>query len=201
MTCQCLLFYDKKMAPRKVAFQLALSPRNRFFLALAMSLLATCAALSTKAQDPPGGQPLDAKTTRNIELTLRSKLGIPSEYEIHLGTRTPSKTPGFSTLPVSFELPSHPEHSQKLDFLISDDNKTLERISKWDVSVDPAGMIAFFEMLQQEESRRARHERTQHQQGEHELRMQAAWEARAQKGLQHHAAFETELSRVSRSNV
>jgi protein-disulfide isomerase len=121
--------------------QLDSLPRNRFFLCLAMCLLATCAALSATAQDPPTGQPLDAKTTRNIELTLRSKLGIPSEYEIHLGPRTPSKTPGFGTLPVSFDLPGHPEHSQKLDFLISDDNKTLERISRWDVSVDPAGMI------------------------------------------------------------
>lgn len=143
MTRRTHIFYDKKRTPEGWFSQLALLPRNRFFLCLSLSLLSMCAALNATAQDPPASQPLDVKTTRNIELTLRSKLGIPSEYEIHLGTRTPSKTPGFSTLPVSFDLPGHPEHSQKLDFLISDDNKTLERISRWDISVDPASLIPY----------------------------------------------------------
>jgi len=94
-----------------------------------------------KSLDPPAGLPLDAKTSRNIEVTLRSKLSIPPDYMIHVGPRSASTTPGFDNLLVSFELPAHPEHSQKLEFLISVDNKTLERIARWDISADTANLI------------------------------------------------------------
>lgn len=86
-------------------------------------------------------RPIDMKTSRNIEVTLRARLEIPPEYVIHVGPRTPSNTPGFDNLLVSFELPAHPEHSQKLNFLISNDNKTLERIARWDISGDTANLI------------------------------------------------------------
>lgn len=100
---------------------------------------ASPAASSAKA---PGTQsPLDLKTQRNIEITLRTKLKIPPEYSIHVGLRTPSTTPGFDTLPVTFELPGHPENTQKLEFLISDDSRTLERVARWDVSQDAASAI------------------------------------------------------------
>ena len=86
-------------------------------------------------------KPLDAKISRNIEVTLRSKLDIPPDYVIHVGPRVSSDTPGFDNLLVRFDLPGHPEHSQKLDFLISDDNKTLERIARWDISADSANLV------------------------------------------------------------
>lgn len=60
---------------------------------------------------------------------------------ISVGPRTPSTTPGFDNLLVSFDLPGHPDHSQKLTFLLSNDNKTLERIAHWDVSADTADLI------------------------------------------------------------
>ena len=94
-----------------------------------------------KPLDPALAKPLDPKIARNIELTLRSKLDIPPDYLIHVGPRTPSDTPGFDTLTVSFDVPGHPEHSQKLNFLISTDNKTLERIARWDISKDPASLV------------------------------------------------------------
>ena len=107
--------------------------------------MAALAAISCGAQSPSGSsipaKPLDAKTTRNIEVTLRSKLSIPPDYLIRVGPRTSSDTPGFDTLTVSFDLPGHPEHSQKLDFLISEDNKTLERISRWNISGDAASLV------------------------------------------------------------
>ena len=116
-------------------------------------LLASCAAPGCRAQspsagkvpakslDPPAELPLDAKTTRNIEVTLRSKLNIPPDYVIHVGPRSASTTPGFDKLLVLFDLPGHPEHSQKLEFLISADNKTLERIAQWDINGDTANLI------------------------------------------------------------
>jgi len=84
---------------------------------------------------------LSPKVTRSIEITLRDRLQIPPEYVIHLGARTPSTTADFDTLPVKFELAGHPDHSQTLDFLISKDNKTLERISHWDIAADPASIV------------------------------------------------------------
>lgn len=119
--------------------------RNRPFPALGLALLAAFASAGCRAQSPSAadtpGKPIDLKTTRNIEVTLRSRLQIPPEYVIHVGPRTPSTTPGFDNLLVSFDLPQHPEHSQKLTFLISNDNKTLERIARWDISADPVSLV------------------------------------------------------------
>lgn len=101
--------------------------------------------MGCRAQNPSVGsapaKPLDLKTDRNIEVALRSKLQIPPDYVIHVGPRTPSETPGFDNLLVTFELPGHPERAQKLNFMISNDNKTLERIARWDISADPASLV------------------------------------------------------------
>ena len=119
--------------------------RIRFSLGLSLVLLAVYAAMGCRAQTSSAGnglaKPLDAKVSRNIEVTLRSKLDIPPDYLIHVGPRVSSDTPGFDTLLVTFDLPGHPEHSQKLNFLISDDNKTLERIARWDISSDVANLV------------------------------------------------------------
>ncbi|HEX5235576.1 MAG TPA: thioredoxin domain-containing protein [Silvibacterium sp.] len=119
--------------------------RNRFSQGLCLVLLAAFVAVGCRAQNPPAAtapaKPLDLKITRNIEVTLRSRLNIPPDYVIHVGPRTSSNTPGFDNLLVSFDLPQHPEHSQKLTFLISDDNKTLERIARWDISADAASLV------------------------------------------------------------
>jgi protein-disulfide isomerase len=108
-------------------------------------LLVVFAAVGSRAQSSSAGnapaKALDLKTSRDIEVTLRTKLQVPPEYVIHVGPRTSSDTPGFDNLLVSFDLPDHPEHSQKLNFLISDDNKTLERIARWDISADAANLI------------------------------------------------------------
>jgi protein-disulfide isomerase len=108
-------------------------------------LLAMLGAVGAWAQSSSDGaasaKTLDLKTSRNIEVTLRSKLQIPPEYQIHIGPRTPSDTPGFDKLVVAFDLPNHPEHSQRLDFLISDDNKTLERIVRWNIGTDAADLV------------------------------------------------------------
>jgi protein-disulfide isomerase len=107
--------------------------------------MAALAAPGCRAQSPSAGnvaaKALDLKTSRIIEITLRAKLSIPPDYVIHVGPRTTSDTPGFDNLLVSFDLPNHPEHSQKINFLISDDNKTLERIARWDIDTDAADVV------------------------------------------------------------
>lgn len=119
--------------------------RRRMFPGLSLLLLTVLAVAGCRAQisnpaEAPG-QSLSSKVSRNIELTLRARLQIPPDYVINLGPRTPSDTPGFDKLTIHFDLPGHPEHSQTLDFLISKDNKTLERIARWDISQDPANIV------------------------------------------------------------
>jgi protein-disulfide isomerase len=117
----------------------------RIFPGSLLVLLVLLAGATGRAQGASDGavaqRPLDATISRNIEVTLRSKLQIPPNYLIHVGPRTSSQMPGFDNLTVAFELPGHPEHSQKLQFLISDDNRTLERLAKWDISADAANLI------------------------------------------------------------
>lgn len=122
-------------------------PRICLGLALFL-LLPACQAQNSSAGTAPANaktqdssKALDAKTSRNIEVTLRSRLKIPPDYEIHVGPRTPSDTPGFDALKVEFDLPGHPENSQRLDFLISSDNKTLERVARWDITENPASLV------------------------------------------------------------
>jgi protein-disulfide isomerase len=119
--------------------------RNRISLGFFLALLVALAAVECRAQSPSNGSAaaklLTPEISRNIEVTLRAKLQIPPDYVIHVGPRTPSATAGFDNLLVSFDLPGNPEHSQKLDFLISDDNKTLERIARWNITADAAELI------------------------------------------------------------
>ena len=107
---------------------------------LALVCLLALAAAGCKAQTPPQNS-LDQKTTRKIEVLVRAKLNVPSEYQVTVGARTPSDIAGFDTVPVTFSLPGHPDHSQTISFLISKDGKTLARLSKWDITKDPADMI------------------------------------------------------------
>ncbi|MBV8672056.1 MAG: DsbA family protein [Acidobacteriaceae bacterium] len=68
-------------------------------------------------------------------------MNVPSEYQIAVGQRTPSDIAGYDTVQITFSLPGHPDHSQTIPFLISKDGNTLARLSKWDISKDPAEMI------------------------------------------------------------
>lgn len=84
---------------------------------------------------------VDPIVSRNIEVTLRAKLQIPPDYVIRVGPRTPSTTPGFDNVQVDFDLPGDAAHSQSLNFLISDDNKTLERVAKWNIAGNVADIV------------------------------------------------------------
>jgi protein-disulfide isomerase len=110
-------------------------------MALFVAFSAGPSLAQSLSPSPATTKPLALAVGRNIEVTLRSKLHIPPDYVIHVGPRTPSTTPGFDNLKVDFDLPGDPAHSQTLNFLISDDNKTLERVAKWDIAGDAADLV------------------------------------------------------------
>ena len=71
----------------------------------------------------------DAKLDRRIELLVRSQLQVPSDYDVKIGARTKSAFPGYSTLPITFSLPSKPDAKPRWSiFCISDDGNTLARL-------------------------------------------------------------------------
>ncbi len=94
-----------------------------------------------RAQNAAPDPAKDAKLDRRIELLVRSQLQVPSDYDVKVGSRTKSAFPGYSTLPITFSIPSKPDAKPTtVDFLISDDGATLARLQKFDLTKDPANV-------------------------------------------------------------
>ncbi len=89
--------------------------------------LAGCRAQAPFAAVAPSEQ-------RRIALIVRSQLGVPANWEVSPGARSPSDTPGFDALPINFYPSDHPDQKQTIDFLLSKDGKTLARLSKYDLA-------------------------------------------------------------------
>jgi protein-disulfide isomerase len=75
---------------------------------------------------------------RRIEVMVRTQFSVPPDYSVVLGARGPSKVSGYDTLPVTL---SRGEKSQKVDFLISTDSKTLARLETFNLATDPVFSI------------------------------------------------------------
>ena len=99
---------------------------------LVLGLTAGC-----KAQSAPQDQP-SAALNRRIEVTVRSQFGIPQDYDVAIGTRTPSALAGYDNLPITL---SRAGKSQVIQFLISADGKKLARLDTYDLSKDPGSDI------------------------------------------------------------
>jgi protein-disulfide isomerase len=103
-------------------------------LAIAAGSRAQTAAKNT----PDTKNAVDAQTTRRIEVLVRAKLNVPSEYEIALGPRTPSDMKGFDTVQVTFSLHGRQDSVRVVPFLLSADGNRLVRIYEWDIDKNPA---------------------------------------------------------------
>lgn len=111
--------------------------RTRFFLGcLALLLAAGC-----KAQDNPNDLN-NAKIDRRIEVLVRSQLNVPQDWKVNIGPRSKSDVPGFDAVPITFSSMSDSSKQQTLNFLLSKDGNTLARLSKWDLSRNPADLIS-----------------------------------------------------------
>ena len=102
--------------------------------------LLACALAGCRAQSvapPVTGSALD----RKIDVTVRSQLSVPNDWDITVGSRTPSSTAGFDNVTLLFSPSADPSHKEKLDFLLSKDGGTLARLSTWDLNKTPADTI------------------------------------------------------------
>jgi protein-disulfide isomerase len=91
-----------------------------------------------KAQDTP----LSAKVDRRIEILVRSQLNVPQDWSVEVGARGKSDIAGFDTVPITFMSSTDRAKKQTLTFLLSKDGNTLARLSKWDISKNPAELIS-----------------------------------------------------------
>jgi protein-disulfide isomerase len=101
------------------------------------ALLALGMAIGCKAQTSTA-TPADQELNRHIEVMVRSQFNVPQDYTVTIGARSASKVPGFQTLPITLSLG---ERKTPVEFLISDDGKTLARLEKFDLLADPAFSI------------------------------------------------------------
>ena len=108
--------------------------RTRFFFGCLLVFLAA----GCKAQDTP----LSPKVDRRIEILVRSQLNVPQDWMVDVGLRSKSDIAGFDTVPITFTSSADPTKKQTLSFLLSRDGNTLARLSKWDISKDPAELIS-----------------------------------------------------------
>lgn len=97
-------------------------------------------AVGCKAQPPAAGPTItDPALARKVEVMVRGQFNVPAEYNVVIGTRTPSAFPGYDTLKITI---SRGEHGSTTDFLISTDNKTLARLDTFDLSHNAAQNIS-----------------------------------------------------------
>jgi protein-disulfide isomerase len=99
--------------------------------------LCSCAPSCAVAQQAPQ-QAAQITLNRKIELMVRSRFEVPSNCEIAIGTRTASSVTGYDTLRVTV---SQGDKSTEVDFLISNDNRTLAQLEKFDLDSNPALLI------------------------------------------------------------
>jgi protein-disulfide isomerase len=99
------------------------------------------AALGCHAQTPvQGGEKLSPELARRVEVLIREKTKVSPNYDIQIGPRTKSDVPGFDKIIVIFT--AEGQTSKPIEFLLSNDGKTLAQFSKYDISKDPKDRVS-----------------------------------------------------------
>ena len=102
---------------------------------LAALLLSPLGCRSQAISAGPSGR-LSPETARRIEVLIRARGSVPPDFTVAMGQLTPSDVPGFSQIPVLFTNPDG-SPSKPVNFLVSNDGKTLAQFSRYDISADP----------------------------------------------------------------
>jgi protein-disulfide isomerase len=105
---------------------------------LLAGLLALCMTAGCKAQSLPSQTAVQGLTdpvlNRHIEVMVRSQYNVPQDINVTIGARKPSQIPGYDALPITL---THGAKQTVIDFLISNDGKTLARLETFDLGKDP----------------------------------------------------------------
>jgi protein-disulfide isomerase len=110
-------------------------------LLLAAAFCATgCRA---QAVPPPGAGAatnLSPETARRVTLMIRTKAGLPFNFDVKVGDRKPSPYTGFDELTVYLGEAGKP--LKPMVFLLSKDEKTLAQMNTFDMSKDPRTLVS-----------------------------------------------------------
>jgi len=113
-------------------------PLRSALFALALAALGCHAQVPSKPAGAAGT--LSPEMARRIEVLIRNKSDVPSNYVFHVGQISPSEVPGYDTVTVEFSVDG--KSSKPLPFLLSKDGKTLAQFSKYDISKDPKTTVS-----------------------------------------------------------
>ncbi len=104
---------------------------RRAFLALLLICLG-CSAQSPPSSPSSSSAPGDMVPM--IERQVRAHYTLPPDVKVIVGPLRSSEFANYDALTVTFV---SPERSQEFEFLLSHDHKTLMRITKFDMTLDP----------------------------------------------------------------
>lgn len=110
-------FFSQKPAPATLGALVVLT--------LGLFLSTGCRAQSTE---------LSPELARTIAVTIRSRANIPYTMDVKVDNRRPSRFPNYDTVTATFSQQGMPP--QKMDFLLSKDNKELAQFNTFDISKD-----------------------------------------------------------------
>jgi protein-disulfide isomerase len=106
------------------------------FLPFLLAMSTTGCHAQNKALGPvQAGQKLNAEETRRVEVMIRSRSQMPADYTIQIGVPKASDIAGYETLPVTYTSPQG--SARAIEFLLSNDGKTLAQMNRFDLSADP----------------------------------------------------------------
>ena len=111
--------------------------RKHLSLPLAALLLTSALITGCHAQVPPpgSGSTMSPELARRVELMIKTKAGLPFNYNVKVGDRRPSDIAGYDEVTVFLGEEGKP--SRPMAFLLSKDNKTLSQMNNFDISRDP----------------------------------------------------------------
>jgi protein-disulfide isomerase len=115
------------------------APLRLLPLLLALSTIG-CHAQSKTLGPVQAGQKLSAEEGRRVEVMIRSRSQMPPDYTLQIGTPVVSDISGFAKLPVNYT--STEGVTRTIEFLISNDGKTLAQINRFDLSQDPKDKVS-----------------------------------------------------------
>jgi protein-disulfide isomerase len=99
-----------------------------------------CHAQSKALGPVQTGQKLSPEETRRVDVMIRSRSQMPPDYVLQIGVPKASDISGFQELPVSYTSPQG--NTRNIEFLISNDGKTLAQMNRFDLSEDPKDRVS-----------------------------------------------------------